>query len=160
MTLRSLATAFAGREGLAVSVVLAGVRPEEISEWSESGVPVAGAVSFAASEDARNAVIEPAIDQARRLAARGEDAVVLIDTLDGTSVPVARRALASARNLVNAGSVTVIATARTAVGGETTVIALDVAEAARGRFPAVDSARSGTMRPELLGEAAEAIAPA
>ena len=160
---RRLAAALSGREDLTVSIVLAGVRPEEISEWSGDPAlptePVA-AVSFAASEDARNGAIEPTIDQARRLAARGADAVVLIDTLDGCSPALARKALAAARNIVDGGSVTVIATASAPIGGETTVIALDVALTSIGRFPALDLLSSGTMRPELLvGEAgAEAIA--
>jgi transcription termination factor Rho len=44
----------------------------------------------------------------------------------------------------------------------TTVIALDVGLASTGRFPALDLAASGTIRPELLvGDAgAEAIARA
>jgi transcription termination factor Rho len=158
--LRRLVAALGSREDLTVTVVLAGVRPEEISEWSGAPVTPSAAVSFAASEDARNGAIEPAIDQARRLAARGADAIVFIDTLDGCSPAVARKALGAARNIVDGGSVTVIATASEPVGGETTVIALDVALTGAGRFPALDLAASGTMRPELLVGAAgaEAIA--
>jgi transcription termination factor Rho len=158
--LRRLAAAMGGREDLSVSVVLAGVRPEEIAEWNGGPVAPAAAVSFAASEDARNGAIEPAIDQARRLAARGADAVVFIDTLDGCSSGLARKALGAARNIVGGGSVTIIATAAAPIGGETTVIALDVALTSAGRFPALDLAASGTMRPELLVGAAgaEAIA--
>jgi transcription termination factor Rho len=124
------------------------------------GIEPAAGVSFAASEDAQNGVIEPVIDQARRLAARGADAIVLIDTLDGCSRSTARKAMASARNLVDGGSVTVIATASAPIGGETTVISLDVGLASIGRFPALDLVASGTVRPDLLvGEAgAEAIA--
>ncbi|MGH2888399.1 MAG: Rho termination factor N-terminal domain-containing protein, partial [Solirubrobacteraceae bacterium] len=161
--LRRLAAELAGREELTVSVALAGVRPEEISDWSRDGaVAPVTAVSFAAAEEARNGAIEPVIDQARRLAARGADAVVLIDTLDGASSALARRTLAAARNIVDGGSLTVIATASEPIGGETTVIALDAALAATQRFPALDLVASGTLRPELLvGEAgAEAIARA
>jgi transcription termination factor Rho len=158
--LRRLAGALAGREEFTLSVTLAGVRPEEISEWAQGPVAPAAAVSFAASEEAQNGAIEPVIDQARRLAARGADAIVLIDTLDGASRQTARKALASARNIVDGGSVTVIATASQPIGGETTVISLDVALSSMGRFPALDLLTSGTLRPELLvGEAgAEAIA--
>jgi transcription termination factor Rho len=158
--LRHLAAALAGRDELTLSVALAGVRPEEISEWAQGPVVPAAAVSFAASEESQNSAIEPVIDQARRLAARGADAVVLIDTLDGASPQMARKAMASARNIVDGGSVTVIATASEPIGGETTVISLDVALASIGRFPALDLVASGTLRPELLvGEAgAEAIA--
>ena len=158
--LRRLAGVLAAQEDLSVAVVLAGVRPEEIAEFSAAEPTPSAAVTFAASEDARGAAIEPAIDQARRLAARGSDAVVLIDTLDGAGDHVARKALAAARNIVDGGSLTVIATSTTPVGGETTVIALDAALASTGRFPALDLSASGTLRPEMLvGEAgAEAIA--
>jgi transcription termination factor Rho len=158
--LRRLTEALSGRDELAVSLVLSGVRPEEISAWAAGPVAPVSAVSFAASEEAQNTAIEPVIDQARRLAARGADAVVLIDSLDGATPAVARKALASARNIVGGGSVTVIATATAPLGGETTVISLDVALASIGRFPALDLTISGTIRPELLvGDAgAEAIA--
>ncbi|HWE12481.1 MAG TPA: Rho termination factor N-terminal domain-containing protein [Solirubrobacteraceae bacterium] len=159
--LRRIAQALAGRDDLTVTVVLAGVRPEETRDWNDAELPVGPtpAVSFAASEDARNAAIEPAIDQARRLAARGADAVVLIDTLDGCSLQLARKAMAASRNIVDGGSLTVIATASEPIGAETTVISLDVALTSLGRFPALDPLASGTMRAELLvGEAgAEAI---
>jgi transcription termination factor Rho len=161
--IKRLAVAFAESEDLTVSIALVGVRPEEISEWTSTakGVPApAAALSFAASEDVQSGAVEPVVDQARRLAARGAHAVVLIDTLDGLSPQAARRVMASARNLVDGGSVTVIATATEPVGGETTVIALDVSLTSVGRFPALDLVASGTLRPELLvGEAgAEAIA--
>ncbi len=147
---RRLAEAFAGREDLVVTVVLAGVRPEEITEWTQGRVVPTAAVALGAAEDAQNGAIEPVIDQARRLAARGSDAVVLIDGLDGCSPGVARKALAAARNIVDGGSVTVIATAAAPLGGETTVITLDEAMASVGRFPALNLIASGTMRPELL----------
>ena len=158
--LRRLASVLAGNEGLTLTVVLAGVRPEEIGDWTQGAAEPAAAISFAASEDAQSAAIEPVIDQARRLAARGADAVVLIDTLDGCGLPTARKALAAARNIVDGGSVTVIATACEPIGGETTVIALDVALTSLARFPALDILASGTLRPELLvGQAgADAIA--
>jgi transcription termination factor Rho len=160
--LRRLATALVGSDDdLTVLVALAGVRPEEISEYSNdpAGTPVA-AVSFAASHDAAASAVEPVIDQARRLAARGGNAVVLLDTLDGLSPNAARKLMASARNIVDGGSVTVVATAGAPIGGETTVIALDAALTGAGRFPALDLLASGTLKPELLvGEAgAEAIA--
>jgi transcription termination factor Rho len=77
-------------------------------------------------------------------------------------VQAARRALAAARKIVDGGSLTVIATAPAPLGGETTVIALDGSLTALGRFPALDLAASGVLRPDLLvGEAgAEAIAKA
>jgi transcription termination factor Rho len=102
------------------------------------------------------------VDQAKRVAARGANAVVLIDTLDGLHGLAARRALAAARNIIDGGSLTIIATATAPLGGETTVIALDRSLASAGRFPALDLVASGTIRPELLvGEpGAQAIARA
>ncbi len=145
-------------EGVQILVALAGVRPEEVSEWSGRVTPSA-AVSFAASQDVQDQTVELVVDQARRVAARGADAIVLIDTLDLVHPHAARKAMAAARNIVEGGSLTVIATASAPVGGETTVIALDAQLASTGRFPALDLVASGTLRPELLvGEpGAEAI---
>jgi transcription termination factor Rho len=154
--LRRIATALAGKVEL--SVVLAGVRPEEAGEWTE---PVATAL-LGASGDAQGTAVEQAVESGKRVAARGGDAVVVIDSLDGVSANVARRALAAARNIVDGGSLTVIAAAATPLGGETTVIALDASLTALRRFPNVDLIASGTLRPELLvGDAgAEKIAQA
>jgi transcription termination factor Rho len=161
--LRRIASALAEQGGgVELSVVLAGVRPEEVPDWQSGPTAPVTAVSFAASADAQGQAVEQAVEQARRVAARGADAVVLVDSLEYVSPAVARRALAAARNIADGGSLTVIATAPAPLGGETTVIALDGALTAMGRFPALDLAASGTMRPELLvGEAgAEAIAKA
>jgi transcription termination factor Rho len=158
--LRRLATALAGHDDLQLLLVLTGVRPEEISEWSSGPVQPAAALSFVASADAQSQAVEHVVDQARRWAARGSHAVILLDTLDGLHATAARKVVASARRIVDGGSVTVVATASAPLGGETTVIALDALQAAAGRFPAVDVAGSWTIRPELLvGEdGAQAIA--
>ena len=84
------------------------------------------------------------------MATRGTRAVVLIDTLDTLAQHAARRLLASARQIVDGGSLTVIATRSAPVGGETTVIALDTALARTGRFPALDPETSWTMRRGML----------
>lgn len=158
-TLRRLVEAFARQPGVQLSLVLAGVRPEEIGGWA---IEPAAAVSFAASPDAQTHAAEPVVELARRWAVRGADAVVLVDTVDGMPPHAARKLLASARNLADGGSLTVIATATAPLGGETTVIALDPLRASTGRFPAIDLLASGTIHPELLvGESgAEAIARA
>ena len=165
--LRRIAAALAaqagdGEGGLQVSLVLAGVRPEEISDWEDGGPAPAPATALGTSADSQAQAIERVVEQARRVAARGRDAVVLVDGLDGLNAPVARKVLASARNLVDAGSLTIVATATEPVGGETTVIALNRELTSTARFPAVDLVASGTIRPELLvGDAgAEAIAKA
>jgi transcription termination factor Rho len=160
--LRRLAGALAEREGVTVTVALAGARPEEIAEWNGGSVPVATSAGLAESADAQGQAVEHAVEQARRIAARGGDAIVLVDTLEGVAPSTARRALAAARNIVDGGSLTVIATAARPIGGETTVIVLDPRLAAARRFPALDVVASGTTRPELLvGEAgADALARA
>ena len=157
--LRRLAGALAGRDGVEVSLVLAGVRPEETGDWP---LEPTAAVSFAASADAQAQAVEQAVEQGRRVAARGGDAVVLVDTLEGLPPAAARRALAAARNISGGGSLTVIATAGAPLGGETTVVALDAGLTALGRFPALDLEGSGVLRADLLvGDAgAEAIAKA
>jgi transcription termination factor Rho len=159
--LRRLLGALSGREGLEVTLVLAGVRPEEITEWGEGSVAPATALSFAASADAQGRAVERAVETATRTAARGGDALVLIDTLDGLHPHAARRILAAARNLRDGGSLTILATATRPFGGETTMIALDPALSG-GEGPPLDLTASGTVRAELLvgEEGAAAIAQA
>jgi transcription termination factor Rho len=149
-TLRNMLDALAGRSDLQVSLVLAGVRPEEIAQWQQGAVAPLAGLTFAASADAQGQVVERAVDVAKRNAARGGDAVLLVDGLDGLHPHAARKALAAARNLRDSGSLTVIATARRPFGGETTVIALDSALTSTGRQPILDLLASGTLRPELL----------
>ncbi len=158
-TLRGVLGALAGREGLELSLVLAGIRPEELADWQQGPVAPAVALTFAASPEARAQAIEPVIETAKRIAARGGDAIVLIDGLAGLPPHSARKLLAAARKLTEGGSLTVIATAAEPFGGETTVIALDAVRANTGKLPALDLVSSGTLKPELLvGEdGAEAI---
>ncbi|HEX8158744.1 MAG TPA: Rho termination factor N-terminal domain-containing protein [Solirubrobacteraceae bacterium] len=160
--LRRLAGALAGQEELESAVVLTGVRPEEIAEWKAGPVAPVAEFGLGAPADVQGQAIERAIETGRRVAARGGHAVVLIDTLEYVPAPLARRLLAAARNIVDGGSLTIIATAREPLGGETTVISLDAALAGSGIVPALDLAASGTIRPELLvGEkGAAAIAEA
>jgi transcription termination factor Rho len=161
-TLRRLLDAVSGREGLELTVVLIGARPEEITAWQEGPVPPVAALSLAASADSQGQAVERAIDAAKRVAGRGGDALVLIDSLDGLHPHAARKALVAARNLREGGSLTVIATASRPFGGETTVISLDVALTSTGRQPILNLIDSGTLKPELLvGEdGAEAITKA
>jgi transcription termination factor Rho len=161
-TLRTLLGALNGREGLELTLVLAGARPEEISQWQAGEPAPAAALSFAASPDTQAQAVERALDAAKRAAARGGHAVVLIDSLDALAPHAARKALAAARNLRDGGSLTLIATAAQPFGGESTVIALDVALTSTGRQPILDLAASGTLRPDLLvgDDGAQAITKA
>ncbi len=159
--LRRLAGALVGHTELEVSLVLTGVRPEELGLAPEGLTPVA-TLGLGAGAEAQGHAVERAIDTGKRVAARGGHAVVLIDTLEQVPEGVARKALAAARAIVDGGSLTVVAVTPEALGGETTVIALDTTLASTGRLPALDLVSSGTLRPELLvGDAgAEAIASA
>jgi transcription termination factor Rho len=148
--------------GRQVTLLLLDARPEEVAWWQEGPLAPAVALTFGASADAEGQALERAVEEAKRVAARGSDVLVLIDGLDGVQPHVARKALAAARNLREAGSLTIIATASRPFGGESTVIALDPALASTGREPILDLLASGTLRAELLvGEdGARAIARA
>ena len=138
--LRRLAAALAAREGLEVSAVLAGVRPEEVADWP---VAPSAALTFAASPDAQAQAVEQAVETGRRVAARGGRRRRADRRLRVPAGPPPRRALAAGRNLADGGSLTVIATSPAPVGGETTVIALDRAAATLGKFPALALGESG-----------------
>ncbi len=144
--LARIASALSAVEGLDVELLAVGVRPEELSEYKQLAHATSSGLSFAASSDAQESAVEQAAERGRRIALRGGDSVLLIDTLDGLSPGGSRRTMAAARNLRGAGSLTVIATARAPLGGETTLIAL----LTEGEFPALDPAQTGTLRPELL----------
>jgi transcription termination factor Rho len=161
-TLRRIAAALSDVEGLEPSLVLIGVRPEELGEWKAGPLEPSAALSLTAGADAQAQALERAVETAKRLAARGGHALLLVDALDGIAPGAARRALGAARAIVDGGSLTVIATASAPLGGETTVIAFDAARTAARSFPALDVAASGTLRPERLvgDEGAEAIAAA
>jgi transcription termination factor Rho len=158
-TLRRVLTAIAERGDIEVTVALVGVRPEEIAQWQEGPVQPAATLNFAASADSQGQAVERALEPAKRVAAKGGHALVLIDCLDGLHPHAVRKTLAAARNLRDGGSLTLIATAARPFGGETTVIALDVGLTSSGREPILDLVHSGTLKPELLvGEdGAEAI---
>ena len=150
--LQRLAAALTPTEGLDVELLAVGVRPEELTDYKQIENATSSGLSFAASADAQESAVEQAAERGRRIALRGGNAVLLIDTLDGLGHGAARRAMAAARNLRGAGSLTVIASARAPLGGETTLIAL----LTTGEFPSLDEDSSGTLRPELF----EAVAPA
>jgi len=146
LALGKLAAALVALDGYEVEVIAVGVRPEELSDYRALAYFSGAGSTFAAARDAQDAAVEQAVERGRRVAIRGGNAVLAIDTLDGLGEGAARRALAAARNLRGAGSLTVIATAREPIGGETTAIAL----VAGG----VDEERSGTLRADLLAKPA------
>lgn len=149
-TLRRLAGALAGGGEDRLWLVLTGVRPEEIPEWQSGPVAPTVALSLGASPDAQGQALDGVVEQLRRLVARGAHAVLLIDSLDAVAPGTSRKAMASARNVADGGSLTVIATARGPVGGETTVLALSPWSAGSQTSPAIDGQASWTMRRERL----------
>jgi transcription termination factor Rho len=146
LVLGRLAAALAALDGLEVELTAVGVRPEELTEYKTLAYASTAGNSFAASHELQDAVVDQAVERGRRVAVRGGDAVLLIDTLDGLSAGTTRRALAAARNLRGAGSLTIIATASQPLGGETTTVVLS-----GGAEPGtIDASLSGTLRNELL----------
>jgi transcription termination factor Rho len=141
--LRKIVGSLAGGSVDAV-VVLAGVRPEEVTDWRrESGITVAGG-AFDGSVEEQAQVAEMAVERAKRAVEQGKDAVIVVDTLDSLPNAVARRVFGAARKVEEGGSLTVIA----AVGESseplrvaTTRIVLDGGNV---------SAASGTTRADLL----------
>ena len=112
--LRELAGELSGESELGVQVVLAGVRPEEVTEWHRvDGLQVAGG-SFDRSPDAQAQAAELAVERAKRRVERGGHAVVLIDSLESLPAGVRRRIFGAGRATEEGGTLTVIAT----VGGE------------------------------------------
>lgn len=148
--LRAIAATLADSE-LDVAVVLAGVRPEEVTEWRRNvSMPVAGGgFDRPIAEQAQAA--EMAIERAKRAVERGGDAAVLVDSLEALPPASARRVFGAARNTEEAGSLTVIGT--TGPIGElqrmaTTRIVLGAA--GEEGPPLVAEASSGTTHRELL----------
>ena len=83
--------AVAAGDGSRSRVVLAGVRPEEVADWGRPG-RAGRRDHVGASPDTQAQAIERVVEQARRVAARGRDAVVLIDGSTAcTRRPRARR---------------------------------------------------------------------
>jgi transcription termination factor Rho len=106
---RIVGTLAESQPDLAPIVVLAGVRPEEVTEWRrDSGVTVAGG-AFDGSVDEQAQIAEMAIERAKRVVESGRDAVVAIDSLDSLPVAVARRVFGAARRAEEGGSLTVVA---------------------------------------------------
>jgi transcription termination factor Rho len=143
--LRELAGELAGDSELALQVVLAGVRPEEVTEWRRSeGLNVVGG-SFDRSPDAQAQAAELAVERAKRRVERGGHAAVLIDSLEALPGSARRRIFGAGRATEEGGTLTVIAV----TGGEhealrwaTTRVVLEPG----GKL----SAGSGTVRADAL----------
>ena len=150
--LRQIVTG-AGADDLEVVVVLAGVRPEEVTEWRrDAAVPVAGG-GFDRPVDEQAQAAEMAVERGKRTVEQGRDALIVIDSLDALPPSVARRVFGAARATEEAGSLTVVAS--TGLAGEpmrlaTTRIVLDPPPPGDAVSPPRLAPTSGTLRADQL----------
>ncbi len=168
-----------------VMTVLIGERPEEVTDWRKTVDVDVVASTFDEAVEAQTRVAELALERAKRLVEVGQDVVLLLDsitrltraynlavppsgrTLSGGVDPAAlyppKRFFGSARNLEEAGSLTIIAACLIDTGSRMDEVIyeefkgtgnmelhLDRALAERRVYPAIDIQRSGTRREELL----------
>jgi transcription termination factor Rho len=107
--LHELASELSKDGDLVVQVVLAGVRPEEVTEWRRNeGLNVVGG-SFDRSPDAQAQAAELAVERAKRRVERGGHAAVLIDSLDALPGSARRRIFGAGRATEEGGTLTVVA---------------------------------------------------
>ena len=136
---------------LEIAVVLAGVRPEEVTEWRRAlDSPVVGG-SFDGSAERQVEAATMVIERAKRAAERGGHAGVIIDSLDALPAGAARRLFGAARNSEEAGSLTVFAATGLAAEPQRQATTRIVLEPGAGAQPSVAAEASGALRSELLG---------
>jgi transcription termination factor Rho len=169
--LRGLAREVAAAR-LHLIVLLVDERPEEATVWREEmpDAELAIATAEMAPRDQVH-VAELALDRARRLAERGEDVVILCDSLSRLAMAAGnanevKRLFGSGRNLAGAGSLTVVATVladstdegeaeRAVITTESALVTLDPDLSADGVQPAIDAAGCRISNEDQLREAAE-----
>lgn len=174
-------------EDIHLMVVLIDERPEEVTEFRRS---LPDAELYASSNDShvnehtKTAIF--AIERARRLVEMGKDVVLLLDSitrlarsfnqsmqqkgrkygsggLDTRALEIPRKIFASARNIRDGGSLTILGTALVETGSKmdeaiflefkgtgNMELVLDRKIAEHYIYPAVDIFRSGTRREELI----------
>lgn len=132
---------------LDVLVVLAGVRPEEVTEWKRAEKLTVAGGGFDRPPDELAQIAESAVERAKRIAERGGDAVVIVDGLDALAPAAARRVFGAARNTEEAGSLTVVA----ATGSAGELQRLATTRVVLTTDATLDPTASGTMRGDLLG---------
>jgi transcription termination factor Rho len=125
---------------MTVQVVLAGVRPEEVTGWREAGFDAVGG-SFERSPEAQAQAAELAVERAKRLVERGGHAAVVIDALDALPPGVRRRLFGTARATEEGGSLTMVA----ATGDDREVLRWASTRLVLERPGQVDADASGTL---------------
>jgi transcription termination factor Rho len=135
---------------LDITVVLAGVRPEEVTDWRrDAAVTVAGS-GYDRPVDEQAQAAEIATERAKRAVERGRDAVVVIDSLDALPPGVARRVFGAARKAEEGGSLTVIAATGTAGEPQRVATTRIVLEPSDGSGTPRIAPASATLRADLL----------
>ncbi|GGL03594.1 hypothetical protein Sme01_65170 [Sphaerisporangium melleum] len=137
--LKAIADAVArNHPGVHLMVVLVGERPEEVTDFQRSSRAEVIASTFDRPERDHVALAELAVERARRLAERGTDVMILLDSLtrlgrayntlapsggktlsggvDASALYLPKRLFGAARATEGAGSVTIIATALAETG--------------------------------------------
>ncbi|MEU0563839.1 transcription termination factor Rho [Nonomuraea sp. NPDC005983] len=186
MVLQALAAAIArNHPEVHLMVLLVGERPEEVTEMRASIQGEIFSSTFDHPDRDHTAVAELAIERAKRLVEGGHDVVLLLDSLtrlgraynnqargggrvltgglDATALYPPKRFFGAARNVLDGGSLTILATALVDTGSRMDNslyeefkgtgnmelhLTRDLAE--RRLFPAVDLEASGTRREEIL----------
>ena len=114
--LRRIVETLAGDDALEVIVVLAGARPEEVTEWRrDAKVHVAGGAFDRPVEEQAQAA-EMAVERGKRAVEQGRHAALVIDSLDALPPSVARRVFGAARATEEGGTLTIFAS--TGLAGE------------------------------------------
>ena len=143
--LRDVVETLRKEDDVELVVVLAGARPEEVTEWKRlEGLNVAGG-AYDSSIDEQAQIADLAVERAKRVVERGGHAALVVDSLDALPPATARRVFGAARSVEDGGSLTVVAT--TGMAGEPQRVATTrVLLEAGGKV----NEGSGTLRAELL----------
>jgi transcription termination factor Rho len=145
--LRELARNLSDLDDVEVQVVLAGARPEEVTEWrATEGLDVVGG-SFERSADAQTQAAELAVERAKRRVERGGHAALIIDSLDALPAGAQRRLFGAARATEEGGTLTVIA----AIGDSPEALRWATTRIVLEPGGNVAEAESGTLRSAALG---------
>ncbi|MHB8106783.1 MAG: transcription termination factor Rho [Candidatus Cryosericum sp.] len=166
-------------------VLLIDERPEEVTDMKQSIRSEVISSTFDQPPENHIRVVELALERAKRLVEIKKDVVILLDGitrltraynlissssgktlsggLDPTAIRGPKRVIGAARNMVEGGSLTIIATALIETGSRLDQViyeefkgtgnmelVLDRELAERRVFPAIDVRKSGTRREELL----------
>jgi transcription termination factor Rho len=114
--LRDVVEALRKEDDVDLVVVLAGARPEEVTEWRNiEGLSVAGG-AFDRPVDEQAQIADLAVERAKRIVERGGHAALVVDSLDALPPAAARRVFGAARSIEGGGSLTVVAA--TGLAGE------------------------------------------